>query len=96
MHDVEGRLGVLAQDPLAPPVLEELGGAGVAVSARGVARLLAIELQAHDVVGAGLVEPVLELGADHVVGRRHHLGEGADAGHLVPDASERADVGHGV
>ena len=44
-------------------------------SASDVAGLVPVQLQPDDVVRAGLVEPVLQGRVDHVIGRRHHVGQ---------------------
>ena len=92
--DVQRGVVFLAEDALAQPVLQEPGGARVSVLRFGVAGLLAVQLQPDDVVGAGLVEPVLQGRVDHVVGRGHHVGQCPHLGHVVADAMERTHVGH--
>ena len=92
--DIERRVVVLAENPLAQPVLEEPGGPRVAVDRAAVARLIAVELQADDVVRAGLVEPVLQGRVDHVVRRRNHVGQGADACDVVTDTAKGMHVRH--
>ena len=66
--EVVRRVGVLAEDAAPEPLLEEAGGPGVAVRLGRIAGLLAVQLEADDVVGAGIVKLVLEGGVDHVVG----------------------------
>jgi len=71
--------------------------AGVAVvGGIVVARLDAIEDQAHDVAGMAPVEPVLQLRIDHVVGRRHHVAERADLAEIVANRTKSLDFGHSV
>ena len=92
--DVEGGWSSSRRMPSRRQSLQESRGPGVAVWARCVAGFLAVQLQADDVVRAGVVEPVLERRLDHVVGRRDHVGEGADPGHVVADPAEGMDLGH--
>ena len=76
------------------PFAEEAGGAGVAVLAFVVARLFLVEDEADDVVGAAVVEGLLQRGVDDVVGRRDHVAEGADAAQVVAVGAEGPDLGH--
>ena len=86
--NVKRRVIVLAQDALAQPVLEKPAARAVSVCHAAVAGLIPVQLEPDDVIRAGLVELVLQAGVDHVVGRRHHVGERADTGHVVADTAE--------
>ena len=92
--DVERLGGIADQHVVGLPVAQEGGGAGVAVLAVAVAGLLLVEDEADDVVGAAVVEGLLQRGVDDVVGRGDHVAEGADAAQVVAVSAERADVGH--
>ncbi len=69
MVDVDRGLRFRMEHPFAAPVLQILGGAGVLVRLVVVARLFAVEFQAHEVRRVLLVELLLKLRADHVVRR---------------------------
>ena len=100
---VEGGLGLFGEDAFGAPVLQVLGGAGVAVVRLlaggkellrlGVAGLVLAQDDADEVVGAALVVALLHLGRDLVVG----LGDDvlhADAGGVVAEGAEGIDAGH--
>src|SRR5207249_3679388 len=52
------------------------------------------EDEADDVVGAAVVEGLLQGRVDHVVGRRDHVAQGADAAQVVAVGAEGPDLGH--
>ena len=76
--------GLGEQHPRRLPVLEQSLRPRVAVvHLVVVARLDAVEDQADDVAGMLLVELLLQLGVDHVVGRGDHVAQGADVAQVV-------------
>ena len=85
---------VTDQHVVAQPVAQGGGGARVAVVRVAVARLLLIQDQADDVVGAAGVQGLLKAGVDHIIGRRDHIAERSDAAQVVAVSAEGADVGH--
>ncbi len=92
--NVERLGGIADEDVVGDPVAEEAGGAAVAVAAVVIARLFLVEDEADDVMGAALVEGLLQRGVDHVVGRGDHVAEGADAAQIVAVGPEGPDLGH--
>ena len=96
MVDVDGRVGLGGQHALVAPLLVELGRPGVAVvHLVVVARLDLVQVDADEAVRMQLVEVLLQLGADHIVGRRDHVAQRADAAKVVADSTEGLNFGHG-
>src|SRR5947207_2096280 len=67
VQHVETTGGVLLDDALGEPVAQVTGGARVAVVGVGVAGLRAVELDADAVVGAAVVERLLQSVVDDIV-----------------------------
>ena len=76
--DVQRGVALFAEHALTAPVLKESGGASVAVTLVTISRLVAIEDQSYDVRRVLLVECVLEIRRDHVIGRGYDITERAD------------------
>jgi uncharacterized RDD family membrane protein YckC len=93
---VQGAGRVLDDDVLALPVAQEGGGAGVAIAGLVVAGLFLVEVEADDVVGAALVEGVLQRRVDDVVGWSDDVAEGADAAQVIAERPESTDLGHRI
>ena len=96
MINVKRRVIVLPQDALAQPVAQEPGGPLVAGFHPIVAGLVSVELEPDDVKGTRRVEAFLQGAVDHVVGRRHHVGQGADAGDIITDSAKGTHIGHRI
>src|SRR5208283_3985368 len=94
--EVKARMVVGPQNTLAQPRAEEPRRPGVAVLRVRVTRLGTVQLQPDGVVRTGLVKPFLECRIDHVVRRRHHIGEGPDLRDIIADTSKRSHIRHGV
>ena len=89
--------GSVNSTPSGLPVLVEPLGPGVAVVGLVVvARLDPVEDQADDVVGMFAVELVLQLRADHVVGRRDHVAQRPDVAKVVAEAAKGLNFRHGT
>ena len=93
--DVDGRVGLGGQHPVVTPLLVEPSGAGVAIVRLViVTRLDPVQVDADETLGVQLVEVLLQLRPNHVVGRRDHVGQRADAAEVVTDATEGLDFWH--
>jgi len=72
--DVDGRTGLAKQHALAPPVLQKPPRPRVAIVLRVVvARLQPVQDQPDHVAGVLLVQLILQLRPNRVVGRCHHV-----------------------
>ena len=92
--DVDRRVGLGEQHALALPLPQQPGRARVAIVVLVIARLVPVEDQPHDVGRVLVVEPLLQLGVDHVVRRRDHVAQRADVAEVVANAAKGLDVGH--
>ncbi len=94
MVDVEGRVVLLAKDPLAEPLLQKPGRARVARPGSRITGFIPVEFQPDDVIRAGMVQPVLKGRVDHVVGGSDDVGQRSHACDVVADPAKRTHVGH--
>src|SRR5262245_22535043 len=94
MVDVEPACRVLLNDALGQPIAQEAGSATVAIAGFRIGIQRLVQFEADDVVGAAIVETLLESGINDVVGRADHVAEGADAGKIVAMGAKCLDVGH--
>ena len=95
MIDVNGRLRFGGQHAFAPPIREELSRPRIAIVCGIVPRLVAIEDQADDIRRVSFVELALQIGADHVVWRRHDLRQRSDVLEVVTQSAKGLNLGHG-
>jgi hypothetical protein len=92
--DVDGGLVVLNQDALSQPDAEIVASPGVAIALTSqVGFEVATELESDHVLHGPAVQIVLQLGADHIVGRGQD-GLQLDPGWVVSDATKPRDLGH--
>ena len=66
---------VAHEDPFLEPGAIMGRGAGIAVILEVISRRLLIQDQTDDVLGVSLVESILGLGGDDIVGRSYHVAE---------------------
>ncbi len=93
--DVERTGRVLSENAVARPIAQRHGGAGITVIVRGIGGRFLVENQANHVIRAAVVERLLQGGIDHVVRRRDHVAEVADAGEVITKAAKGLHFGHG-
>ena len=92
---VDGRPGVPAQRPIAPPGDELARRPAVSLVGR-VAEFLARQVDPDEVARVARRQALALLGRDDVVGRADHRGDVPDRLGVVTERTERADDGHGT
>src|SRR5262249_10675697 len=95
MIHVQRAGAVLDQHVVGQPLAQNGGGAGVAVVALAVRGRFLVQDESDDVVRAFVVQSLLQVGVDDVIGRSDHVAERTDAAQVVAVRAEGADVGHG-
>ena len=93
--NVDRRVGLGEQHAVAQPGAHQAGRARVAIVVLVIAGLVLVEDQAHDVGRMLVVQPLLQLGVDHVVRRRDDVAQRADVAEVVTNAAKGGDIGHG-
>ena len=73
------------------PSPEQVGGVLVGIAAAGVAR----QVELDDVVGRARGELASLLLVDHVIGRRHNVGQRLHPAQVVVNCMKRKDLCHG-
>src|SRR5262249_8229226 len=95
MISVEGAGRVLMQHVVTEPIAQKAGRAGIAVVGVVVAGFFLVENEADDVIGAAVVQSLLQGRVDDVVRWSDDVAQGADAAQVIPVSAKRANVGHG-
>jgi hypothetical protein len=94
--DVDGWIGLRREDSFGLPLLEKPGGPSIAVADFiVVARLNAVQINADETMWMKLVEVGLQVGTNHVVWRRHHVAQRADATQVVANPAKCLKLWHG-
>ena len=75
MIDINRRIGLSKQNPLALPITKQPRRSAVAVALLVIFGLCAIKNQTHDVGRVSLIERVLHLRVNHIVGRGDNIAE---------------------
>src|SRR5262245_20257307 len=69
-------------------------GGGVSVVRLRVVRLRLVQDQADNIVGAAVVERLLQGRIDHVVRRGDHVAQSAHSAQIVSNSAKRTNIGH--
>ncbi len=92
--NVDSPRSVLNQDVLVKPLLERQRRPGVAIVVLGIGRILLVENQANHVVGVAVVQCLLQITVNYVVGRGDDVAQCTDATQLISKPTKGLYVGH--
>ncbi len=92
---VNRRVRFALQDSISLPLAEQRRGAVIDRVGGGILGLRFRQLQPNEVEGAGVVEFLLQIPVNDIIGWGNDIAERADTGQIVPQAAKRLDSRHG-